>query len=460
MKIQQAITSIRTHLGILACIVVSIYYIYSTFSLEPWKHKKIIDQDVIMYYGYVPATFIYHDWSFRFPSQPGFKGTVWNIPLPNGKSIQKMTMGTAMLYTPFFAVAHLITKATGGLADGYSEYYQRALIWAGVFYSIMGIFLLRNSLSRFFNERVTAWVALVLCLGTNLFNYSVWEGALSHVYSFFLFALSLYLFLKWIDKPTLIRSLFLGSAAGLIVLVRPTNAVFLLFPIIYFFTRQTPDKQKSAFLLKQWWKLLLMAIAAIGVCVPQMIYWKMNTGHYIFYSYLGEPFYFNNPQLVNGLLSYNKGWLVYTPIMWLGILGFGLMRPKYSAWFWPSLVTMCVSIYIIFSWWCWWYGGSFSARSLVEYYVVMAFPLGAFFSFILQKKWWIQGTIALVVVMLIYLNFYQQRQYRSSLLHWDSMSKAAYWGIWGRQSWPENYEQMLIHLDADKARRGEDAYPN
>lgn len=446
-------------ISLIICLLISIYYIKSTIDIAPWKEKKVIDQDVIFYYGYVPATFIYHDLSFSFPSRPGFKGFVWTIPLPNGKSIQKMTMGTAFLYTPFFGIAHLYTKLTGGLADGYSLYYQISLIWAGVFYFIIGILLLRKILSQFFEDTVVSLVIITLSLGTNLFNYSIWDGAMSHVYSFFMFALALWAFLKWLKTPTYWLTILLGLALGMIVLIRPTNATFFLFLGLYFLFRNVSFKENRQFIAGLKWKLLLLVISSIIVCVPQLIYWKIYTGHYIFFSYQGESFFFNNPQITNGLFSYTKGWFVYTPLMWLAVTGLLLMRDKLKEWLWPTIITMSVSIYIIFSWWCWWYGGGFSARPLVEFYVVMSFPLGAFFAFIVKRNIFIKGVTTIMVVFLIWLNLYQSEQYRTSLLHWDSMSKQAYWGIWGRQTWPEGYEQMLIHLDAEKAKKGENAFP-
>jgi hypothetical protein len=445
--------------SLIICLLICIYYIKSTFTIAPWNYKKIIDQDVIFYYGYVPATFIYHDLSFNFASKPGFKGFVWQIPLTNGKSIQKMTMGTAILYVPFFGVAHLYTKLTGGLADGYSINYHIALIWAGVFYFILGIFLLRKILSQFFDNTVGSIVLVSLSLGTNLFNYAIWEGAMSHVYSFFMFSLALWTFLKWIKFPTFWLTLGLGLSLGLIVLIRPTNASFILFLGLYFFFRDGSFNEKLRFITDMKWKLLILSAAAIFVCVPQLIYWKLYTGHFFFFSYQGERFYFNNPQIINGLFSYTKGWFLYTPLMVLAIAGFGAMNDKLKVWLWPTIITMAVSIYIIFSWWCWWYGGSFSARALVEFYVVMSFPLAAFFTYISHRNTIFKGLTTVLVVLLIWLNLYQNQQYRSTLLHYDSMSKEAYWAIWGRQSWPENYEQMLIHLDAEKAKKGESAFP-
>ena len=51
------------------------------------------------------------------------------------------------------------------------------------------------------------------------------------------------------------------------------------------------------------------------------------------------------------------------------------------------------------------------------------------------------------------------KQYRTSLLHWDSMTKEAYWGIFGRTTWPQGYEQMIKVPDYEKALKGEEEYP-
>jgi len=447
-------------ISLLLCLLISFYYIKSTFDNAPWEHKKIIDQDIIFYYEYVPAAFIYHDLSFNFPSKhPGFKGTVWCIPTPTGKGISKMTMGLAVLYTPFFWIAHIYTKYTGGLADGYSPYYHMALIWAGVFYFIMGILLLRKILSQFFDDTIVALVLISLSLGTNLFNYASWEGAMTHVYSFFVFALALWAFLKWLKSPTYWITILLGMAIGLIILIRPTNITFVLFLVLYYFFRPISLKEKWQYLARLKWKLLLIVIAAILVCIPQLIYWKIFTGQFFYFSYLGERFYFNHPHIIDGLFSFNKGWFIYTPLMWLAVPGLFMMRGNLKAWRWPTIFAMSISIYIIFSWWCWWYGGGFSARALVEFYVIMSFPLGAFFTYIIQKNVLVKGLTSILVVFLLWLNLFQHQQYRTSLLHWDSMSKEAYWAIWGKQSWPENYDKMLLHLDAEKAKKGESAYP-
>lgn len=446
-------------LSVITVLLVSIYTAGVTVHIAPWKHKKIIDQDITYYYGYLPATFIYKDWSFFFTDKPGFTGHVWSLPLPDGKRIQKMTMGVAYLYAPFFGVAHGYTKLTGGVANGYSPNYHKSLVWSGLFYFFLGLLILRKVLVQYFPERTSAVVILLISLGTNLFTYATWDAPLSHVFSFFLFALALWVFLKWIEIPSGKHSFILGIAAGMIVLIRPTNIVFLLFLALLFLFAKKNLPDKLNFLTGLKWKWLILFTGALLVWLPQMIYWKINTGQWLFYSYLNEPFFFGKPQIINGLFSYRKGWLIYTPLMVFSLAGIFMLRDRLREWMFPVLISTVLNIYVIFCWWCWWYGGCFGARALVEFYVVLSLPLGAFVHWIFRRPIPVRFLAALLGCFLIWLNLFQNRQYRSSLLHWDSMSKAAYWAIWGRQSWPENYPELLIPTDADKARRGEKEYP-
>jgi hypothetical protein len=445
--------------SLIIVILVSLYVAWVTVNTAPWKQKKIIDQDVTFYYGYLPATFIYHDWSFRFPDRQGFTGHVWSIGLPDGNRLQKMTMGVAYLYLPFFGMAHLYTYATGGVLNGYSPNYHAALIWAGLFYLILSLLILRKVLNTFFTEGVVSLVIITLVLATNLFNYASWEGAMSHIYSFFLFTLALWLFLNWMEKPGFGITFLLGLTSGWIVLIRPSNLVFVFFlGLVWLFTKGSA-REKWLFLKGLGFRWLLLLAGAFLIWIPQLIYWKLNSGHWLIYSYVGEPFFFDRPQIVNGLFSYRKGWLIYTPVMIFALAGIFLMTGKLKRWIIPVLAATLLNLYVVFSWWCWWYGGSFSARALVEFYVVLAFPLGAFYRWIFKRHLALKTSVLLLLGFFVWLNIFQSKQYRTSLLHWDSMSEKAYFGIWGRQSWPENYQQMLIPTDAEKARKGESEYP-
>jgi len=185
-----------------------------------------------------------------------------------------------------------------------------------------------------------------------------------------------------------------------------------------------------------------------------MLYWKTFGGSWVIYSYGKEGFFFDNPQIFNYLFSYRKGWFVYTPLMFLAIIGLALSFKKSRYYFWAILVPLIPTVYVFSSWWCWWYGGSFGMRSMIEFYGFLAFPLGTLFVY--SKNWLKPIFIALALLFTAY-NIRLTKQYRSSFLHWDSSSKATYWMdfLKVQRSDQELYEKSLIHPDYDNAMKGE-----
>lgn len=85
---------------------------------------------------------------------------------------------------------------------------------------------------------------------------------------------------------------------------------------------------------------------------------------------------------------------------------------------------MLLLIYILSSWWSWWYGGSFSSRPFVEYLPLFAIPLGLAIHHLakgLRKGYVI--LLALLVV-LCQIQTYQARYYR---IHYEDMDRERYW---------------------------------
>jgi hypothetical protein len=292
--------SFKNYSSVVILIVVLIV-LNEGIGYKRYNRNRIVVNDVVSYYAYLPAAVVYHDLSFQFKKDlpEGFKGRVWTRALPDGRQVLKMSMGVAILILPFFLLAHLITLFTYLPADGYSAIYQFSVLIAAVFYLLAGLLLLRKVLLRFFNDRVVAIAIISVVLGTNLFNYSAAEPGMSHVYSFFLFNGFLYFMLQWFEKPSWRNSFLFALFAGLIVLIRPVNILILILPLLY---RKGKDFMESVqWLWTQRVKILFMAFIALLVLLPQLIYWKYSTGHWVFYSYFGERFYFNHPHIIDGL---------------------------------------------------------------------------------------------------------------------------------------------------------------
>ena len=366
-----------------------------------------------------------------------------------------MTMGLAILWLPFFLPAHLFSKLMGIEALGYSWPYSLSIFAATIFYLFLGLLFLRKILLKYFSEIVTGITLLLIVLATNLMYYTISEPGMSHVYSFTLITIFLYTTLKWVERPTLLSSFILGILAGLIVLIRPVNGRVLVFPALISISSFSEFYQR---LLNRWKFILVAGVAAVLIVMPQLIYWKMQTGQMFFNSYMDQGrFYFTNPHVFDGLFSFRKGWFIYTPVMLFSMVGLFFLKRHFIGFTLAILIFMALFVYVIYSWWCWWYGGSFGSCPMIDTYGLMAIPLAAFLAAFTNKSFWKQG-VGLLLVLMIALNQIQMNQYRTSLLHWDSMTRKAYFSIFLKRNWPEGYDKMIQIPDYEKALKGENEY--
>lgn len=446
----------------LSVIIISLAVLFSFVSKKHFlSENKVIAWDVISYYAYLPATFIYHDLSLDFIDD--YKGEhkfiFWPETAPNGGKVIKTSMGMSFLYMPFFFIGHLYAVNSEYDAGGYSVPYKFALQLSTLFYLIIGLLFLRKSLVRYFSEEVSALSIFLVFFATNLHFYSTHEATMSHAYSFSLIAIFVWLTIVWYEKPIVKNTIFIGLLSGLIVLVRPTNILVLLF-FAFWDVKNTSDfKNRLILFTRKFGQVFLMALFALLVWLPQLLYWKMQTGSFFYFSYGDEQFFFNNPQIINGLFSYRKGWLLYTPIMFFALLGIFFLRNKLKAFFLPILIFTVLNIYVILSWWSWWYGGSFGLRAFIDSYALLIFPLAAIIAFFFnKKKKMIKIMILVLSVLFIGHGIFQTQQYYHGAIHWDSMTKDAYWDSFGRLRPSVKFKDLLKAPDYEKAKRGEKEY--
>lgn len=443
----------------LSIYIIILAVLVSLYSKKHWNSEnRVIAWDVISYYGYLPATFIYQDLSFEFIDN--YKGDheflIWAEIVPNGNKIMKMSMGLSFLYLPFFLLAHIFALITEFDAGGYSAPYKFALQLSSLFYLVIGLFYLRKIMLRYFSENVTALSLLLVFFATNLYYYSTHEATMPHSYNFALFAVFVWLTMKWYENSSVKNSIYLGLLGGLIILIRPSNILIIFFFIFWGIDRLNKFKERLFLYYNHLPKIFLMILMVLLVWVPQIIYWKIQTGNYFYFSYQGERFFFNDPIIIDGFFSYRKGWLLYTPIMSFALIGIFFLRKKLSAFFIPILIFTLFNSYLILSWWCWWYGGSFGQRAFIDSYALLIIPLAAFLSYFLNKqKPWLTRLVYGFSFFFIIHGVFQTRQYYSGAIHWDSMSKASYWDSFGRDVPSEKFNGLLITPDYEKAKQGE-----
>ncbi len=132
--------------------------------------------------------------------------------------------------------------------------------------------------------------------------------------------------------------------------------------------------------------------------------------------------------------------------------GLYFMRKKQPDLFTGTLIFMLIFTYVILSWWSWWYGGSFGLRAFIDIYGLMAFPLASFITYIGYGSI-IRSAVVIMLLALTGLQMFQSNQYNDGLIHYDSMTKEAYWASFLRRQKPAGWEYLLKTPDYDNARK-------
>ncbi len=440
---------------IIGLLVITV--LFYDFKDRYWNdYDKIIYWDVLSYYAYLPAAYIYDDISLSFilKNPKYFGDKFWPQGTPTGKFAIKTTMGLSFLYAPFFFVAHPVAQALSYEANGFSPPYKFALALSAVFYLVMGLMCLRKVLLNFFQDTVVAITLGAVVLGTNLLHYVTAEATMPHSYNFALFSIFLYITLKWHQHPTLLCSILLGALYGLITLIRPTNILIGILFVLWNVSHSVSLKDRMRFFVKKYRLIMVMAASFAAVWIPQLLYWKFISGSYWFYSYGQERFFFNHPHILKGLLGFRKGWLIYTPVMALALSGIALLYVRLKGFFYPILIFTLINIYVILSWWSWWYGGSFGQRAFIDSYPVLSIPLALLIQWAVEKGMAVRMAGGVLLCALTALNIFQTYQYQKAVLHWDGMTAKAYLAIFLKTKQPENFNELLDIPDNEKAKLG------
>lgn len=432
---------------VLCAAVVAVRWMY--------PQRQVLTWDVFGYYLYLPATVIHDDIALRDPvwleeamATYAPSATLYQVvDGPDGARVIRYGSGMALLYAPWFCLAHVISGPLGLPADGFSMPYQVSMAVGCLLFSLAGLFVLRQVLLPFFNDRWTATLLLLIALGTNWFQLTAWDGTLlTHSALFTLYGLLLLVTIRWHDKPSWQAAFGIGAAVGLITLVRPSELVAALIPLLWGLGPADARKAKWQAIRTHGAHILLAALAFVVATAPQLLYWHATTGQWLFYSYMnpGEGFDLATPHLRPFLISFRKGWFVYTPMMILAIGGIIMLRKRIPQAFWAVFLFLLVDLWIVSSWSCWWYaGGSFSARAMVPAYVVMALPLGAFLQWTWSQQLW-RYAVRFVCGAFVILNLFQTWQWTVGIISKERMTKAYYRAVFGRTQVPHGADSLLL----------------
>ncbi len=430
--------------------------LYTLINRKGWQEDPFV-ADRSGYYAYLPAIFLHDDLeSFSYLKQvkgPQADDIPWFLfeQEQTGRTLNKYAVGTALFELPFFAIAHLYCKlSAGGPCDGYAPPYRLLILLSSIFWSALGLEVLRRTLKHFASDAAVAITLACIGLGTNLFYYSAWEQGMSHPISFFLFASVLFLSWKFHTYQRPREIYLLGLVLGLVILVRPTNIAISVVPLLWNVTSLQSFRQKLGDLCQHIRHIIPATLIAFLIFLIQMTYWKYASGQWLYFSYQGEYFEFLNPQIQKGLFSFRKGWFIYTPIAFFGVTGIFFLYRHHRNVFLSVLVSLALIVYIVFSWNNWWYGGSFGARSMIDYLAILSLPLAVLIHSLLNSRFpIIRLGLSMVLSALVLLNIFQSYQYSVHIIHYDRMTREYYLHVFGKTELNREEAEKLLMNDKD-----------
>jgi len=414
--------------------------LYVSFGFYPRWTKQgteaTLSYDASGYYWYLPSVFIYDDIKGQHfakdilqkyqPSGTDFQQAMLT---ENGNYVLKYSSGLAVMFAPFFFAGHFIAGRLDYPQDGFSPPYQLSIQVGAILVALTGLWYFRKLLLIYYPDGVVAVTMVILVVGTTYLNTVVIDVGMSHGWLFTLYVFLIYSTHLFYSNYEWKYAILIGLLVGWAALTRPTDALSAVITIFWGVERinMIELKKRIALVRLHVYKLLLAVFCAFAVFSIQLGYWKYATGHWLYYSYKGQGFSFLSPHIFNYTFSYSSGWLVYTPMMYLAIVGMfiyalkGINRVSF-------ILFSLVNFYIVCSWDVWQYGG----RAMVQSYPIFMFFVAALVNHCRSRK--VAGVVLSVfVVVFLYYNVWITIQYHGGGLYdVDFMNRRYFRAIVGR----------------------------
>lgn len=306
---------------------------------------------------------------------------------PTGHRDNPYAIGSALLWAPFFLLAHalvLLGQQMGSTwpADGYAAPYTFAVSCGSALYAWTAMVLTYRLGRQIFNARTALVAALLVWLASPLVFYQYAHPMMAHANDAFAYALLLWAWLSLQERPTPSRYALLGAAAGLCALVRNQNAILAIIPLIEIGWRAVTTRRSDM----DWRspaRHALLAAMSFSVAwwltfLPQLVTWKVVFGVWLpgnpYASSGGGEFDWLHPHILGVLLSTDRGLFVWTPVLALAVTGW-LSLWKCDRRLAAFVVTgFALQLYVIAAWSSWSGAAAFGQRFFTN--LTPAFGLG------------------------------------------------------------------------------------
>ena len=352
--------------------------------------RATVRGDGVGYYSYLP-TVVAHgsvDVGPTFdqfiagdtPLNPSFL----QITLPNGLTANFKPIGSALMALPFYAVAHLllVVVVPGQQNPDVGTEYQLAFTAASLFFVLLALVLIYRFVSSLWGPRAAVLATVGVIFATPVVNYIFFEASYSHNFTIFATtAFALYLYQTRENRKA--YQWFLAGALGGLATITHSQEI-LFFALVPFEAAWLVWHRRWTIRVIPGYALFLLGALAPGL--PQLVMDRVMFEHWLPQAAPNITFDFLHPHLLDMLFSTRHGWLSWSPIVAVSLLGLP-MAVRRLQWFGAGLVAIGLGeLYLNAALSDWWGGAAFGARRLTDQTLLVALGLGAMFAWLLQRR--------------------------------------------------------------------------
>ena len=354
----------------------------------PAVTTRIYSSDEVQYFSYLRSLYFDRDVSFENEYRAfydrgvahsyGFHETFLERETQVGRRVNYATLGSAILWLPFYAVADGWVRISGAAEpNGLTQPYIASVAYGSAFYGFLAVLLSARAARIVVGARRGAAVpvaTVAVWMGTPLLFYMYVAPPFSHAPSAFAAALFVNVWLHVRQRWTPWGAFALGLSVALLAMVREQDAFLAVGPLVDFVHAQLRTSSLSR----------LATTAAAGLVgtlfgyLPQLAAYTALNGYPGPAAHVSRKMYWTAPWGLSVLFSPEHGFLFWTPLALLALAGLFFVRERIVA---LALGLMALSqVYVAGSVASWTVAGAFGQRRFVCLTVVLVIGLAALWS--------------------------------------------------------------------------------
>jgi hypothetical protein len=306
----------------------------------PAVTTRIYASDEVQYFSYLRSLWFDRDVSFEneyrwfyergIAQAEDFHVAFLELETPTGRRMNFGTIGSAILWAPFYAVADAgvrLARVAGSdvPADGFSPPYIAAVAYGSAVYGFLAVLLGIGAARRLLGH-VTIGPALAIGIGTPLLFYTYIAPPFAHATSAFAVALFVTVWLHVRGTWSVRGAILLGLSGALMTMVREQDVFFVAGPAVDF----AVDAVRSRGPALRARAAAAMAGAAAFVIgwLPQLLAYQALNGRPGPSQYVTRKMHWHSPHALQVLADPNHGFFFWTPLAIIALAGLVVMwRP-------------------------------------------------------------------------------------------------------------------------------------